>query len=322
MSLVTLSRYGVRPSSVPEIHRDAHYRAYIVTSAETWWSGARPRTLPAAVVPVMIGAAVASTVDGITARTFLVNGVLALVVSLALQVGVNFANDYSDGVRGTDDARTGPRRLVASGSASATAVKRAAFVAFGVAGVAGLVLAVATTWWLVPVGAVSMVAGWTYTGGPKPYGYVGLGELFVFVFFGLVATAGTTYVIAESITLLSVVSGAMAGCLAVALLVVNNLRDIDTDRDCNKKTLAVRLGAHRTRLLYVATYVAATLCMIVAAFEVRTAAIGVAGMLAALPATTTVRSARTAPELIAALGMTARAQLVIGALYSFGVLIQ
>ena len=294
----------------------------VVTSARIWFAGARPRTLPAAVVPVVIGAAVASTSDGLDGSRYAVHGGLALVVSVALQVAVNYANDYSDGVRGTDAARQGPMRLVGSGAASASSVKRAAVVSFGVAGVAGLLLATLTSWWLIPLGAVSMLAGWTYTGGPKPYGYVGLGELFVFVFFGLVATAGTTYVIAERVDRLSLVSGAVAGFLAVALLVVNNLRDIDGDRASNKRTLAVRIGASRTRGLYGALYVLATGAMLLAMLDVRTAAIGVVGVLAALPAIATVRSARSAPELIAALGITARAQLVIGALYSVGLLIQ
>ena len=173
---------------------------------------------------------------------------LALIVSVALQVGVNYANDYSDGVRGTDDGRVGPVRLVASGLAAPAAVKRAALVAFAVAAVAGLVLAASTSWWLLAVGVASIAAAWGYTGGPRPYGYLGLGELFVFVFFGLVATVGTTYVGVEQITGLSVVVGSAAGCIACALLVVNNLRDIPTDRQAGKRTLAVRLGDRRTRI--------------------------------------------------------------------------
>ena len=166
----------------------------------------------------------------------------ALVVSLALQVGVNYANDYSDGVRGTDTARVGPVRLVASGIASPQAVKRAAFVVFGVAALVGLALAVTTTWWLLAVGVACIAAAWGYTGGPSPYGYMGLGEVFVFVFFGLVATVGTTYVAVERVTALAVVAGCGVGCLACALLVVNNLRDIPTDTAAGKRTLAVRFG--------------------------------------------------------------------------------
>ena len=177
---------------------------------------------------------------------------LALVVSLSLQVGVNYANDYSDGVRGTDDVRVGPVRLVASGLASPASVKRAALLAFGVAAVAGLAIALDTSLWLLAVGAAAIAAGWFYTGGPKPYGYLGLGELFVFVFFGLVATAGTTFAAIEDVTGLSIVMGCAAGSLACALLVINNLRDIPTDREVGKKTLAVRLGDRRTRWFYLA----------------------------------------------------------------------
>ena len=176
----------------------------------------------------------------------------ALLVSLALQVGVNYANDYSDGVRGTDDVRVGPTRLVASGLASPAAVKRAALASFAVAAVAGLAIALSTSLLLLLVGAAAIAAGWFYTGGPKPYGYLGLGEVFVFVFFGLVATAGTTYAANESVTALSLVMGSAVGALACALLVINNLRDIPTDREVGKKTLAVRLGERRTRWFYVA----------------------------------------------------------------------
>ncbi len=314
MSRVTVPRYDDRDRK--------HYRAFVVTSAGTWMAGARPRTLPAAVVPVVIGAAAATTVESVAAERYVVHGGLALVVSLALQIAVNYANDYSDGVRGTDDRRTGPMRLVGSGAASPAAVKRAALVSFGVAAVAGASLAALTTWWLIPVGAISMLAGWTYTGGPKPYGYVGLGELFVFVFFGLVATAGTTYVIAGTINRLSIASGSLAGVLAVALLVVNNLRDIDSDRASGKRTLAVRIGDSRTRDVYVLMYLLAAVAVGVAVLDVRSAAVGLVGVLSALPAIATVRTARTAGELIAALAMTARAQLVIGAFYSLGLLIQ
>ncbi|NBO32770.1 MAG: 1,4-dihydroxy-2-naphthoate polyprenyltransferase [Actinobacteria bacterium] len=221
-----------------------------MTSANEWWLGARPRTLPAAVVPVLIGTAVAyDQASDFVAAEWLPRAALALVVSLALQVGVNYANDYSDGVRGTDDDRAGPMRLVASHRATPRAVKVAAFTAFGAACVAGLVLAAFTTWWLIALGVVCVVAGWTYTGGPRPYGYVGLGEVFVFVFFGLVATIGTTYVVIESVSVLAVCSGVLAGLLAVALLMVNNIRDIDGDARSGKQTLAVRLGVKRSKNL-------------------------------------------------------------------------
>lgn len=291
-----------------------------MTSIAQWVSGARPRTLTAAVVPVVIGGCVASRDVEITSGVaFRITA--ALIVSLALQIAVNFANDYSDGVRGTDDTRSGPQRLVGSGAASPRAVKMAAFIAFGVAAVAGLYLAAQTTWWLLLVGVISMVAAWTYTGGPRPYGYAGLGEAFVFVFFGLVATAGTCFVAVENVSRLSLVSGAMSGCLSVALLVVNNIRDIASDRESGKMTLAVRLGDSRSRALYAGCYVFAGFWMLVAAFEVWLALIGAVGLLAALPAIATVRNATSPGELIRALGMTARAQMVVGVLYSVGVLL-
>jgi 1,4-dihydroxy-2-naphthoate octaprenyltransferase len=280
-----------------------------------WIIGARPRTLPAAVVPVAIGAGAAVGVGSITWWRV----AAALVVSLALQVGVNYANDYSDGVRGTDDARVGPVRLVASGLAPPGAVKRAAFIAFGVAAAAGLALAATTTWWLLAVGLAAIAAAWGYTGGPRPYGYAGLGELFVFVFFGLVATVGTTYVAVEAITALSVVMGAAAGCLACALLVVNNLRDIPSDTAAGKRTLAVRLGDGATRGLYVLLLAAAFLLAAVAAvgwrIEVLVALLSV--VLAVAPVRT-IRSAARGPALIPVLGGTARLQLAYGALATIG----
>ena len=212
-----------------------------------WVAGARPRTLPASIVPVLVGTACAVGEGTLVAWRALAAG----VVALALQVGTNYANDYSDGMRGTDSERVGPVRLVASGLAAPKAVKRAAFASFLVAAAAGTALALATSPWLFLVGALAIAAGWFYTGGPKPYGYYGFGELFVFVFFGLVATAGSTFVQIERITGLSVAAATAVGFAAVALLVVNNLRDIPTDRFAGKKTLAVRLGEKRTRGFYV-----------------------------------------------------------------------
>jgi 1,4-dihydroxy-2-naphthoate octaprenyltransferase len=234
---------------------------------------------------------------------------------------VNFANDYSDGVRGTDDKRSGPLRLVGSGTASAGAVKKAAFIAFGVAAVAGLYLAAQTTWWLLLIGLISMFAAWTYTGGPRPYGYAGLGEIFVFLFFGLLATAGTYFVAVESVSRLSLVSGAMSGSLSVALLVVNNIRDIASDRESGKMTLAVRMGESRARALYAGCYLFAGVWTLVAALDVWLALVGLVGLLSALPAIATVRNATSTIEYIRALGMTARVQMVVGVLYSVGVLL-
>jgi 1,4-dihydroxy-2-naphthoate octaprenyltransferase len=281
-----------------------------------WVLGTRPRTLPAAVVPVALGAAAAAGEPD--ARWWTV--ALALVVSLALQVGVNYANDYSDGVRGTDEVRVGPVRLVGSGLASASAVKRAAFAAFGVAAVAGLVLAAATSWWLLAVGVASILAGWFYTGGSNPYGYLGLGEVFVFVFFGLVATAGTTFVVVESLPARAWLLGCVAGCLACALLVVNNLRDIPTDTVAGKRTLAVRLGDAATRWLYVALLAGAFVLVVVVALTGRMGALAglVAVPLAVVPARRVLAGA-AGRDLIAVLGETGRVQLVAGLLTAVGV---
>lgn len=216
-------------------------------SLSIWVAGARPRTLPAALAPILAGTASAAAVGsyhwGIAA--------LCLVVSLALQIGVNYANDYSDGVRGTDDDRVGPTRLVASGLASPRAVKAAALASFGVAAIAGtVVVAVSGQWWLLLVGGLCILAAWFYTGGSRPYGYLGLGEIVVFVFFGLVATVGTCYVISGQAPAHAWVAGAAVGALASAILVANNLRDIATDRVAGKLTLPARLGDERSRLLY------------------------------------------------------------------------
>ena len=293
-----------------------------MTSAADWWLGARPRTLPAALVPVLVGTSTAiSESAGLASSRVVARATLALVVSLSLQVGVNYANDYSDGKRGNDDQREGPIRLVASGRASPGAVRNAAFCALGVACVAGLALAAVTTWWLVAVGIACVASAWMYTGGPRPYGYAGYGELFVFVFFGLVATIGTSYVIAESFGTLSFLSGVMTGLLAVALLVVNNIRDIDGDGRSGKRTLAVRLGSERSKWLYVSLFGLAAATIVAASLKDAGAALGLVGLLSALPAISTVRHATTASELIRALGMTARVQIVVGVLYSAGVLL-
>jgi 1,4-dihydroxy-2-naphthoate octaprenyltransferase len=279
-----------------------------------WIAGARPRTLPAAVVPVAIGTAAAV---GEGSLTWWRAGA-AMVVSLALQVGVNYANDYSDGVRGTDDVRVGPVRLVASRLKAPAEVKRAAFMAFAVAGVAGLALAFAVGPELIAVGAAAIGAAWFYTGGPKPYGYLGLGELFVFVFFGLVATAGSTYVQLERLTGWSVVVGVPVGILAVALLVVNNLRDIPSDDIAGKRTLAVRLGDRRTRRVYVALVASAFVMVLVVATWRWPALLALAALpLAAGPANRVYSGAR-GRDLITVLGATGRLHLVFGALLTVG----
>ncbi|MBL0887472.1 1,4-dihydroxy-2-naphthoate polyprenyltransferase [Myceligenerans indicum] len=218
----------------------------MATAAE-WISGARPRTLPAAAAPVMVGTGAAAQVGS----SAWLPALLALGVALALQVGVNFANDYSDGVRGTDVDRVGPMRLTASGAAAPRAVKGAAFGSFGVAGVLGLALcAVSGHWWLLAVGVLCVAAAWFYTGGRRPYGYAGLGEVAVFVFFGLVAVLGTTYTQADVVTWPAVLGAVGVGLIACALLMVNNLRDIPGDVLAGKKTLAVRIGDYRARRAY------------------------------------------------------------------------
>jgi 1,4-dihydroxy-2-naphthoate octaprenyltransferase len=275
-----------------------------------WLQGARPRTLPAAVAPVLAGTGVAAYADDAVWWKAL----LALVVSLALQVAVNYANDYSDGVRGTDDERVGPLRLVGSGLATPAAVKRAAFLAFGVAGVAGVVLAATTAWWLVAVGVLCVVAAWYYTGGSKPYGYLGLGEVMVFVFFGLVAVVGTTYVQTEQwgdSAWTAVVAGTGVGALACAILVVNNLRDIPTDTSSGKITLAVRLGDRRTRALYAALVLIATGALVgVAVSTTPWALLGLPFLALAAPACRTVLSGAVGPGLIPVLQQTGLAELI------------
>nr|WP_221633954.1 1,4-dihydroxy-2-naphthoate polyprenyltransferase [Nocardioides luti] len=282
----------------------------VATPAE-WLAGARPRTLPAAVSPVLAGTGVAAYADGLVWWKAL----LALVVSLALQVAVNYANDYSDGIRGTDDERVGPMRLVGSRRATPRAVKTAAFLAFGVAGVAGLVLAATTAWWLVAVGLVSVVAAWYYTGGSKPYGYLGLGEVMVFVFFGLVAVVGTTYVQTETWLWPALYAAVGVGALACAILVVNNLRDIPTDTVAGKRTLAVVLGDERTRGLYLLLVLAAAAAVVAVAVSTTWwALVGLGFLAVALRGVRTVRSGATGPGLIPVLQQTGLAELLWAAL--------
>jgi 1,4-dihydroxy-2-naphthoate polyprenyltransferase len=217
--------------------------------SNVWVTGARIRTLPAAIAPILVASALAgSDFD-------LLPAALALMVSLSLQVGVNYANDYSDGVRGSDDNRVGPVRITAGGLASPGAVKSAAFISFGVASVAGLGLAVLSSWWLIVVGIFSIAAAWGYTGGKNPYGYLGLGEVFVFIFFGLVATVGTYFVQTGRIDGQVILAGTIVGFLACAILVVNNIRDRALDAEVGKKTLAVRIGDRNSRILYSALLV-------------------------------------------------------------------
>jgi 1,4-dihydroxy-2-naphthoate octaprenyltransferase len=278
-----------------------------VATPAQWLKGARPQTLPAAITPVIAGVGVAAYVDSFSWWRAL----LALVVSLALQVACNYANDYSDGIRGTDDDRVGPMRLVGSGAASPAAVKLAAFACFAVAGVAGLVLAAATAWWLVVVGLLCILAAWYYTGGKRPYGYAGLGEVMVFIFFGLVAVIGTVYVQSRTWETAALWAAVGVGAQTCAILVANNLRDIPTDRVSGKRTLAVRLGDARTRTLYVALMLIGALAVIaVAAATTWWALIGLAFLVVALRGVRTVTSGAVGPALIPALQQTGRAELV------------
>ena len=284
-----------------------------MASPGEWFAGARPRTLPAAVSPVLAGTAVAVYDDAAVWWKAL----LALVVSLALQVGVNYANDYSDGIRGTDTERVGPMRLVGSGAATPAAVKHAAFAAFGVAAVAGLGLAATTAWWLVAVGAVCVVAAWFYTGGAKPYGYLGLGEVMVFVFFGLVAVIGTTYVQTETWEVAALYAAIGIGALACAILVANNLRDIPTDREAGKRTLAVVLGDRGTRTLYVALVVAAAaLVVVLGVVETPWLLLGLVSLPFAARASGVVLGGGVGPQLIPVLRDTGLTELV----YAVGLL--
>jgi 1,4-dihydroxy-2-naphthoate polyprenyltransferase len=277
---------------------------------EQWVDGARPRTLPAAVAPVLAGTGVAAWGH----QEVWWKAALALVVSLLLQVGVNYANDYSDGIRGTDEQRVGPLRLVGSGVAAPSAVKRAAFVCFGLAALAGLVLAVTTAWWLVAVGALSILAAWYYTGGKKPYGYLGLGEVMVFVFFGLVAVLGTYYVQAEQLTWTSLYAAIGVGVLACAILVANNLRDIPTDTAAGKRTLAVKLGDRGTRRLYV--LLLAIALVMLARVGIATswwAALGLLGFVPLLRATVLVVRRTVGRDLIPVLQLTGLGELLYAA---------
>ena len=288
-----------------------------MTALRTWVAGARPRTLSAALVPVAVGTA-AAVGEGSHIPWWRAG--VALVVAMALQVGVNFANDYSDGVRGTDDStRIGPRRLVGSGLVDARRVKRAALWSLAVAAAAGAVLAAAVGWELLAAGAVCLAAGWAYTGGPKPYGYLGLGEVFVFVFFGLVATAGTAYVLLERLDWFAVLCGVPVGLWAVALLVANNLRDIAGDAAAAKRTVAVRLGDRRTRLMYMAVLEGSYAVALAGSITGRAAAAAVVGAPFAVGAVRRVLRGASGPELIPVLGATARVQLASGLAMAVGI---
>jgi 1,4-dihydroxy-2-naphthoate octaprenyltransferase len=288
-------------------------------SINLWIQGARPKTLPAAIAPVVVGAACAQ-LESSTQNNWL-NAVFALVVSLALQVAVNYANDYSDGIRGTDKNRVGPLRLVGSGAKKPADVKKATFLAFGVAAVFGFVLAATTTWWLLLIGVFCFLAGWFYTGGKHPYGYLGFGEVFVFVFFGVVATMGTTFVINEQLTLVSFLASVVVGCLACALLAVNNLRDIAGDKISNKKTLAVRIGESGARKFYISLFIAAGFAVILIALSYSAALIAMLGLAVAVKPIKRVYAGATGADLIDVLVITGRVQILVAISLSVGLLI-
>ena len=285
-----------------------------MTTLAQWAQGARPRTLGAAVSPVLVGTAVASRHGDIVWW----RAGFCLLLAVALQVGVNYANDYSDGVRGVDTQRRGPVRLTASGLAPPARVKRAAMLAFAVGGLLGIVLAVAVDWRLVIVGAVSILAAALYSGGPKPYASSGLGEVMVLVFFGFVATCGSAYVHLERVPWLAVGAAVPVGLLACAILLVNNVRDVDSDRDVGKRTLAVRIGKARTRALYRASIVLSVLAVIGLAPTAPGALLGLAAIPLAVPPLRIVASRTDPPSLVRALIGTARLQLVLSVLLAVG----
>lgn len=298
-----------------------------------WVEGARPRTWPAAFAPVAAGTGAAihhlGGLDTLTSSTaplslaaVLVRAALALAVALSLQIGVNYANDYSDGVRGTDDDRVGPFRLTASGAAQPGTVKAAAFGSLGAGALFGLVLiAISGIWWTILIGAAAVAAAWFYTGGKKPYGYLGLGELFVFVFFGLVAVNGTAYAITGTVPWTALLASIAIGLLAVAIMLTNNLRDIPTDAETGKRTLAVRLGDRGTRALYAASILVPFLLVVPIAWEHRPVLVTLVASLLISPPLTAVQRGASGRDLIPVLGQTGRIELAYSVLLLVGFLL-
>ncbi len=297
------------PSARPPLRRSVR-----PTRAQ-WIAGARPKTLPAAIAPVVLGTGAAAAANDVVWWKAL----LALVVALSLQVGVNYANDYSDGIRGTDADRVGPFRLVGSGAANPRLVRTAAFAAFLVGALAGLVLALTTALWLVLVGLVAIGAAWTYTGGPRPYGYRALGEVSVFVFFGLVAVLGTTYVQVERFTLVALIGAAALGLLACALLLANNLRDLPTDAEAGKRTLAVVLGDATTRRAFAGCLLVPFVAPLVLAPAYPGALVALAAIGPAIGAVRRVLpGGASGADLIPVLQNTGRTELAFAVLLAIG----
>jgi 1,4-dihydroxy-2-naphthoate octaprenyltransferase len=277
--------------------------------------GARLRTLPLAIAPVAIGAGAADSVSAFDLNLT----ILALLVALFLQVAVNYANDYSDGIRGTDDQRVGPLRLTGSKSVRPESVKYLAFGFFALAALAGLLIVLLTgLWWLVLIGIAAILAGWFYTGGKSPYGYAGLGELAVFVFFGLVATVGTSFIQVGFIEPNAVLGAVAAGSFAAAVLMVNNIRDIATDADSSKKTLAVRLGAKKASYLFIAMIWLPFVILVLFSLLYPQVLLGLFALLLVIPATLIVLTAKTAKELVLVLKLTSFAALAYGLALGLG----
>jgi 1,4-dihydroxy-2-naphthoate polyprenyltransferase len=290
-------------------------------TAKDWIAGARLRTLPLAIAPVIIGVGAAKVAEG-PGVWHPVRSLLCLAVAVLLQIGVNYANDYSDGIRGTDEFRVGPGRLTGAGKASPRKVLTVALVFFGLAAVAGLILVILTQhWWVLLVGAAAIAAAWFYTGGRRPYGYYGLGEVFVFLFFGLVATAGTTYMLAGTVNQESWFGAVIAGLIACAVLMVNNIRDIEPDRLAKKRTLAVLLGKVASRIVFCVFTLVPFVILAVLALFYPIAWFGMFALLAALPACAITLFAKTPRELVTALQLTSLTGLLVavalGVAYAF-----
>jgi 1,4-dihydroxy-2-naphthoate octaprenyltransferase len=278
-------------------------------TARDWIEGARLRTLPLAFAPVAIGSGAAAVSDQFDALLAL----LCLVVALALQIGVNYSNDYSDGIRGTDDFRVGPARLTGSGAAHPKRVLAVAVAFFGLSAVAGMAIVVLTGfWWFLIVGAVAIVAAWYYTGGKRPYGYAGLGEVMVFIFFGLIATVGTTFVQTGTLSQESVLGGIGIGLIACAVLVVNNIRDIETDTLAGKRTLAVRMGRTPSAVLFAFLMLIPFVIVIYLAMFYSAIFVALFGLLLAVPAVLITFTAKTPKEYILALKLSSFTGLVYG----------